>query len=158
MNTKTPIYEFFADKLPDYVFDPGSRPNLMFRRRLPDRIYECVAIQRDSKSNGLAPNLAVTYSPFWRGEPAKPLGIDRGFPQLRRHERLVEAIGYWYFYQPSSEGLNVTLERILADFQQLAIPFFEVARNQLLGDKLLQAALRAAETVSAEQRIGLPES
>jgi hypothetical protein len=37
--------------------------------------------------------------------------------------------------------LNATLERILADFQQLAVPFFEWARKQLLGDNLLQAAL-----------------
>jgi hypothetical protein len=54
--------------------------------------------------------------------------------------------------------LNATLERILADSQQLAVPFFEWARKQLLGDKLLQAALRAAECIPAESRIGLPES
>jgi hypothetical protein len=87
-----------------------------------------------------------------------PLGIDRGFPQLRRNERLVEAIEYWYFYQPTSAGLNDTLERILADFQLLAVPFFGWARKELLGHKLLQPALSAAEAIPAESRIGLPES
>lgn len=159
MNTKTPICKFFADKLPSHKLDPGSRPNLLvFRRRFLDRIYECVAIQRDSISNGLAPHLAVTYSSYWQGESASPLGINRGFPQLRRNEQLVEAIENWYFYRPHLEGLNSTLQTILADFQQLGIPFFESARKQLLGDKMLQAALRAAEAVTAEQRIGLPES
>jgi hypothetical protein len=158
MNTKTPILGFFEEKLVEYVFDSASRPNLVFRRCLPGRIYECIAIQRDSKSNALAPNLAVTYSPSWRGEPAAPLGIDRGFPQLRRNQPLVEAIEYWYFYEPNPEGLDATLERILADFQLLAIPFFERARKQLLEDKLLQAALKAAEDFPAETRIGLTES
>src|SRR5262249_18453449 len=114
--------------------------------------------QRDSKSNALAPNLAVTYSPSWRGEPAAPLGIDRGFPQLRRNQRVVEAIEFWYFYEANPEGLGTTLGEILADFQLLAIPFFEWSRHQLLEYKLIQAALKAAEAIPLEARIGLPES
>lgn len=158
MNTKTPILQFFAENLSEYVFDFQSRPNLLFRRLLPGRLYECIAIQRDSNSNGLAPNLAVTYSPLWQGEPAVPLGIDRGFPQLRQNERLVQAIDYWYFYQPSTEGLDATLERILADYRLLAIPFFAQARAELLADKLLQTALREAAAIPPELRTGLPES
>lgn len=158
MNTKTPIRQFFERKLPEYVFDPNSRPNLLFRRRLPCGLYECVAIQRDSKSNALAPNLAVTYSPVWRGEPAVPLGVDRGFPQLRQNKRLVEPVDYWYFYQPNSEGLNATLEQILADFHLLAIPFFAQGQVDLLADQLLQTALREAAEIPAESRRGLQES
>jgi len=158
VNTKTPIAQFFARKLPEFALDAQSRPNLLFRRRLPGRLFECIAIQRDSKSNGLAPNLAVTYSPFWRGEPAVPLGIDRGFPELRQNNRLVQAIDHWYFYQPTVEGLNATLEQILADYHLLAIPFFARAHTELLDDRVLQIALHEAATIPAESRIGLPES
>lgn len=158
MNTKSPIRRFFERKLPEYIFDPHSCPNLVFRRRLPSGLYECVALQRDSKSNAIAPNLAVTYSPVWRGEPANPLGVDRGFPQLRQNKRLVKAIDYWYFYQSKSEGLNGTLEQILADFHLLAIPFFAWAQAELLADQLLQTALREAAAIPAESRSGLQES
>jgi hypothetical protein len=158
MNTKTPILRFFAQNLSEFVFDAQSRPNLLFRRRLPNRLFQCIAIQRDSKSNGLAPNLAVTYSPVWQGEPAVPLGIDRGFPQLRQNCRLVEAIEYWYFYQPTPDGLMATLETILADYHSLALPFFAQAQADLLADELLQTALREAASIPAELRIGLPEA
>lgn len=158
MNTKTPIIRFFTEKLPEFVFDEQSRPNLVFRHRLPNGLFQCIAIQRDSKSNGLAPNLAVTYSPVWRGEPAVPLGIDRGFPQLRQKNRMVPAMDYWYFYDPTPTGLLVTLQVILTDFYSLGVPFFAQAQTELLGDRLLQTALREAAAIPIEARVGLAEA
>ena len=158
MNTKTPIVQFFGRRLPEFVFDAQSRPNLVFRRSLPGRLFECIAIQRDSKANGLAPNLAVTYCPSWRGEPAFPLGLDAVFAELRQNSRNVQIIESWYFYEPTVEGLNATLEQILADYHQLAVPFFARAQRELLDDRLLQTALREAATIPAESRTGLRES
>jgi hypothetical protein len=158
VNTKTPIIGFFADNLSAFLFDKQSRPNLVFRHRLPNGLFQCIAVQRDSKSNGLAPNLAVTYSSLWRGEPAVPLGIDRGFPQLRQKRQMVPAMDYWYFYEPTPAGLLSTLQVILADYHSLAIPFFAEAETELLGNKLLQTALREASTIPSEARIGLAEA
>lgn len=158
VNTKTPIIRFLAEKLPDFLFDEQSRPNLVFRHCQPNGLLQCVAVQRDSKSHGLAPNLAVTYSPFWRGEPAVPLGIDRGFPQLRQKNRVVPAMDYWYFYDPTPAGLLSTLQTILADFHALAVPFFAQTEAELLGNKLLQTALREASAIPPESRVGLPEA
>jgi hypothetical protein len=158
MNAKTPIIRFFADNLPEFLFDGERLPNLLFRRRLPNRLFQCIAVQRDTKSNGLAPNLAVTYSPVWCGEPAAPLGIDRGFPQLRQKKLMVQAMDYWYFYDPTPAGLLCTLEVILADFQTLAVAFLAEAEDELLGDKLLQIALREASAIPLEARVGLAEA
>ena len=76
-----------------------------------------------------------------------PLGIDRGFPQLRQKNRIVPAIDYWCFYNPTPAGLLSTLQVILADFHALALPFFAEAETELLGNKLLQTALREASAV-----------
>ena len=157
MNTKTPIVRLFAEKLPETAFDPQSRPNLLFRNRLPNNLYQCLAIQRDSKSNGLAPNLAVTYSPVWRGEPAAPLGIDRGFPQLRQNSRLVEAIDYWYFHERTGNGLISAAKNILADFPHLHCRFLLALKPNYWPTSCFK--LRAwREPIPAESRIGLPES
>ena len=158
VNTKTPIIRFLAENLPEFLFDEQSRPNLVFRHRLPNGLFQCIAVQRDSKSHGLAPNLAVTYSRVWRGEPAVPLGIDRGFPQLRKKSRIVPAMDYWYFYDPTPAGLIFTLQAILADFHAIAVPFFAQAEADLLGDKLLQTALHEASAIPFEAHAGLVES
>jgi hypothetical protein len=158
MNTKTPIVHFFQKKLSGFSFDATSRQNLLFRNRLSNGLHQCIAIQRDSKSNGLAPNLAITYNPFWRGEPAKPLGLDAGFPQLRQKNRIVSAIDYWYFYEPTPIGLEMILDSILKDYHQYAVPFFSDAEKVILADKLLQTALREASKIPAERRLGLPEA
>jgi len=71
---------------------------------------------------------------------------------------LVQAIDDWYFYEPTVDGLNATLEKILADYYQLAIPFFARAQKELLDDQLLQTALREAAAISVESRSGLAES
>ena len=55
MNTKTPIVSFFAKNLPEFIFDGASRPNLLFRRLLQDGLFECTAVQPDSKSHAFAP-------------------------------------------------------------------------------------------------------
>ena len=149
-------------RLPSFAFSPRTCrsfpstskavPTWVFRHRLPNGLFQCIAVQRDFKSHGMAPNLAVTYSPVWRGESAVPLGIDRGFPNFARRNKWFRRSDYWYLYDPTPAGLlSDALQMILADFHALAVPFFGQAETELLGDKLLQTALREASAIPFER-------
>jgi hypothetical protein len=104
VNTKRPIVEFLAEHLPQFRLVPELRPNLVFQHLQPSGIFHCGAIQRDSASRGLAVGIAATYSPVWRGEPAAPLGVDTALVELRLGSRMVDAMKYWTFYEPTPEG------------------------------------------------------
>lgn len=158
MNTKRPIIEFYVEHLPQYGFVPELRPNLVFQHKQPSGIYRCIAVQRDSASCGLAVQIAATYNPFWRGEPAVPLGVDTALVNLRLGSRLVDAIRYWEFYDPTPEGLSLTLSKIHSEFVQLAPFFFQKSEKQLLSSRLLQVALSEARSVAAAGRVGLEEA
>jgi hypothetical protein len=158
VNTKRPIVEFIAEHLPEYRFVPELRPNLVFQHLQPSGIYRCIAIQRDSASCGLAVEIAATYSPVWRGEPAVPLGVDTALVNLRLGTRMVDAMKYWTFYEPTPEGLRHTLGEIHREFMQLAPPFFKQAERQLLSSRLLQVALAEARCVPVQERVGLADA
>lgn len=134
------------------------RPNLVFQHSQPTGIYRCIAVQRDSPSHGLAVQIAATYSPQWRGEPAYPVGIDSGLANLKLRSRTIEAMQYWEFYEPTPDGLRRTLTTIHQQFTQLAPAFFEQAERRLLSSRLLQLALSEARRISPEERAGLPEA
>jgi hypothetical protein len=158
MNTKRPIVDFIAQQLPDFHFVGERRPNLLFRWRLPSGIYRMIAIQRDPPSNGLAIELAVTYNPNWRGEPAAPLGLSTGLANLRLKSRMIEAIQHWFFYEPSVEGLLKTLQEAHTQFDQFSPKFFEEAEGSLMSRRLLQLALAGARSVPAARLLGLGEA
>jgi hypothetical protein len=158
VNTKRPIVEFVAEHLPQYRFVPELRPNLVFQHLQPSGIYRSIAIQRDSASCGLAIEIAATYNPVWRGEPAMPLGLDTALVNLRLGARVVDAMKYWTFYEPTPEGLRHTLSEMHREFMRLAPPFFEQAERRLLSSRLLQVALAEARCVPVQERVGLPEA
>jgi hypothetical protein len=152
VNTKRPIVGFLAERLPAYRFMSERRPNLVFQSAQQNGIYRCIAIQRDSASHGLAVQLAATYNPRWRGEPAYPIGFDTGLANLKHHSQVIEAIKHWEFYEPTLTGLQRTLSEIHRQFQDLAPAFFKESENQLLSNSLLQIALTESKGISVEER------
>jgi hypothetical protein len=158
MNTKRPIIDFFADRLPEYRFTSERRPNLLFQYRLPNGIFRMIAVQRDSPSNGLAVELAATYNPRWRGEPALALGVSAGLANLRLKSMTIEVLEHWFFYQPTPEGLRRTLEEIHRQFVSLSPEFFTAAENKLLSSCLLQLALAESRSTAPKDLAGIQQA
>jgi hypothetical protein len=157
LNTTTPIVRFMAEHLPEYVFDPDAKPNLVFRAPQENGLFRCIAIGRSSNPFGLYPNFAVTYNRHWGGEPASPLGRDAGIANLRLNSRTVPAGDQWITFDATAEGLNHALNSLYAIYQELAVPFFESSTNDLISSKLLQIALREAALTPPEAREGLEQ-
>lgn len=158
MNTKRPIIDFFAERLPAYRFIGERRPNLVFQCRLPNGIFRMIAIQRDSPSHSLAVELAATYNPRWSGEPALPLGERAGLANLRLKSMVTEWMEEWFFYEATSEGLRRTLEQIDRQFMALSPAFFTEAENKLLSSRLLQLALAEARTAAPSDLAGIQQA
>jgi len=158
MNAKTPIVRFFAECLPEFQFVPDLRPNLIFRQLRPSGIYLNFAVQRDSAAHGLATVIACTYDPNWRGESALPLGISAALVNLRLGSRLIDAMLYWTFYEPTLDGLHIALKSIHEEFKKLAPPFFAESERRLASNPLIQAGLAEARRIPAAERVGLADA
>jgi hypothetical protein len=158
MNTKRPIIDFFAEHLPEYRFVGERRPNLVFQCRLPSDIFRMIAVQRDSRSNGLAVELAATYNPKWSGEPAIPLGVSAGLANLRLKNMMIEVMEHWNFYEPTPEGLRRTLEEIHRQFEALSPAFFKEAENKLQSSRLLQLALAESRNTASSELAGIQQA
>jgi hypothetical protein len=152
VNTKRLIVDFLADRLPEHRFMGERKPNLVFQYAQQNAIYRCIAIQRDSASHGLSVQLAATYNPRWRGEPAYPIGFDTGLANLKHRNHVIEAIKHWESYEPTLTGLQRTLAEIHRQFQDLVPAFFKESENQLLSNSLLQIALTESKRIPAEER------
>jgi hypothetical protein len=158
MNTKHPVIDFFAEHLPEYCFVAERRPNLVFQCRLPNGIFRMIAVQRDSRSNGLAVELASTYNSRWSGEPAVPLGVSAGLANLRLNNMMIEVMEHWSFYEPTPEGLRGTLEEIHRQFKALSPAFFNEAENKLLSSRLLQLALAESRNTAQSELAGIQQA
>jgi hypothetical protein len=158
MNTKRSVVEFFAQHLAAFRFIGEKRPNLVFQHSQPSGIYRGIAVQRDGPSHGLAVQVAATYSAYWRGEPAYPLGIDTGLANLRLRNEWIDAMQHWQFYAPTPAGLQRTLTEIHRNFVELVPSFFAQAEQRLLSRRMLQLALVEARSISAAERSGLREA
>ncbi len=158
MNTKRPIVDFFAERLPDYCFVGERRPNLVFQCRLSNGIFRMIAMQRDSRSHGLAVELAATYNPRWSGEPALPLGVSAGLANLRLKDMMIEVMEHWFFYEPTPEGLRRTVEEIHRQFVALSPVFFNEAENKLLSSRLLQLALVESRSTVPSDLAGIQQA
>ncbi|HVN41936.1 MAG TPA: hypothetical protein VMT50_04070 [Steroidobacteraceae bacterium] len=158
MQTKRPIVEFFAERFPAFRFIGEWRPILVFRGDAVDELFRAIALQRDGPSCGLATQLGVSYKPSWRGEPAKPMGLDTGLEHLRLGSRLVPIEEAWFHYEATREGLLETLEEIAQQLERYAPLFFDDAERRLRDNRLLQAALARAKSVPAEAKAGLEEA
>ena len=154
MNTKRPIIDFFAERLPEYRFVAERRPNLLFQCQLPTGIFRMIAVKRDSPSCGLSVQVAATYDPRWSGEPAQPLGVDAGLASLRLKSMVIEAMEHWNFYEPTPDGLRRTLEEIHQEFEALSPAFFNEAEDKLLSSCLLQLALAESGKASPSELAG----
>ncbi len=158
MNTKRPILDFFQEHFAEYSFSAERRPNLLFKKREQTAIYHCIALQRDNKSCGLAVEIAATYNPLWRGESAPPLGISSGLANLRLQQSSIEIMQHWRFYEPTAEGLMLTLKSIKREFDQLAPAFYSSADEQLLSNRILQLALNESAQMTLDECEGLEEA
>jgi hypothetical protein len=158
MNTKRPIIDFFAERLPEYRFTGERQPNLVFQYQLPNGIFRMIAMQRDSPSHGLAVELAATYNPRWSGEPALPLGVSVGLANLRLKNMMIELMEHWFFYEPTPEGLRRTLEEINRQFMALSPAFFTEAENKLLSSRLLQLALAESRSTAPSDLAGIQQA
>jgi hypothetical protein len=158
MNTKRPILDFFAERLPEYRFMGERRPNLVFQCQLPSGIFRMIAMQRDSPSHGLAVELAATYNPKWRGEPALPLGVSAGLANLRLKNMMIDVMEHWFFYEPTPDGLRRTLEEIHRQFTALSPAFFTEAENKLLTSRLLQLALAESRCITPSDLVGIQQA
>ncbi len=140
-----------------YGYDQTAKPNLLFRRTQPNGLYRCISIGRHSNPYGLYPFFALTYNKHWEGEPASPLGRDGGRANLIRDSRAVPAEEQWITFDPNQESLNEALNILFEEFKKFVEPFFEKAEKELLNSKLLQTALKEADSISMKELEGLEE-
>jgi hypothetical protein len=140
------------------LFIGENRPNLLFQQLRSSGIYGYIAIQRDEISHGIAVQLSSTYNPYWKGEPAAPLGVDTGLSNLRLQTDTLDVIQHWHFYEPTLVDLQRVLTEIQRQLVEFASSFFEQAEQQLLSSHLLQLALVEVCNIPEEECIGLREA